>query len=236
MSKDKWISAGGVVLDGLEEPHRVYVVKPSNNYGPWCFPKGRVDEGETLHAAALREVREEAGISANIIPGGNLGTGVGSYSITHYFLMLKEGELGAHDNETEEVRVLELDEAEQLLAASGNSRDVGILNKARAHLDKQHKEKVTEVDTPNKKICSNLLENIFIATCAAAMLGRSTDIKLRGTKEEIAAITNMTSAASCFKEELSRPEATVNSILQKLSEKQKAVNEFKRIFNTSWLF
>lgn len=29
----------------------------------WCFPKGHVDPGESLRAAALREIREETGFS-----------------------------------------------------------------------------------------------------------------------------------------------------------------------------
>ena len=65
MPKDKWTSAGGVVLDGLEQPYKVFVCKPSNDYGPWCFPKGRVDAGESIESTALREVQEEAGVPAH---------------------------------------------------------------------------------------------------------------------------------------------------------------------------
>ena len=128
--KKKWTSAGGVVLDSLEEPFRVYVVKPSNDYGPWCFPKGRVDQGESIEEAALREVREESGVPAKILPNGSLGTGVGSCSITHYFAMVRTGPIRGHDFETEEVRATTFEEARELFASEGNSRDTMILHRA----------------------------------------------------------------------------------------------------------
>jgi 8-oxo-dGTP pyrophosphatase MutT (NUDIX family) len=35
--------------------------------GVWLFPKGHIDPGETPEMAAIREVREESGLSARII-------------------------------------------------------------------------------------------------------------------------------------------------------------------------
>jgi predicted NUDIX family NTP pyrophosphohydrolase len=46
----------------------VLLVHPSGNYNrsaPWSLPKGLPDEGESLLDAAIRETREEAGVSAD---------------------------------------------------------------------------------------------------------------------------------------------------------------------------
>tara|TARA_Y100000310_G_scaffold173464_1_gene173639 strand:+ start:47 stop:481 length:435 start_codon:yes stop_codon:yes gene_type:complete len=51
-------SAGTIVIDnnpGLDEPHALVV----RAYANWDFPKGHVEEGETLMAAAARETAEE---------------------------------------------------------------------------------------------------------------------------------------------------------------------------------
>lgn len=55
-------SAGGVVfrLDGRTEPQILLLRHTS---GKWMLPKGTIEEGETPQAVALREVREETGIS-----------------------------------------------------------------------------------------------------------------------------------------------------------------------------
>ena len=51
--------AGGVVFDA-----KGMVLVLGHLDGTWVFPKGHLESGESLLAAALREVKEEAGVTA----------------------------------------------------------------------------------------------------------------------------------------------------------------------------
>lgn len=59
------VSCGGVVI------HRGKVLllykNQNGKYIGWVLPKGTVEEGENFKQTALREVKEEAGISAKIV-------------------------------------------------------------------------------------------------------------------------------------------------------------------------
>ncbi len=79
--------AGGLVfVDG-----KLLVLERHNK--AWVFPKGHIDPGETALVAALREVKEEAGLSARIIE--RLGassynfpeSGVEHFKTVEWFLM-----------------------------------------------------------------------------------------------------------------------------------------------------
>lgn len=124
----KWESAGGVVLSA--DMTRVYVRKPSNNYGPWAFAKGQIDKGESAEQAAVREVFEEIGIKARMVPNSKLGRFEGGFSYTTYFVMVAEQDTGRHDKETKEVRLVLPAEAMRLFAKGGNKRDIEVLTKA----------------------------------------------------------------------------------------------------------
>lgn len=137
---EKWFSAGGVVVASKDDFSRIYIRKPSNNFGPWAFPKGRIDKGESPPRAALREVREEIGVIADLIPGGYLGTGDGSMSVTHYYLMVAKRDTKKHDKETEEVKLVPWSEAIQTFASVGNLRDLRITTRALDLVEKWRKQ------------------------------------------------------------------------------------------------
>lgn len=54
-------SAGGLVLNERNEILMIY------RRGKWDLPKGKLDEGETLEACALREVTEETGLDGLVL-------------------------------------------------------------------------------------------------------------------------------------------------------------------------
>jgi len=63
----KVIVAGGGLL--LNEHHELLMIF---RRGCWDLPKGKLDDGETIEACALREVEEETGVG-NLVSGGLLG-------------------------------------------------------------------------------------------------------------------------------------------------------------------
>jgi 8-oxo-dGTP pyrophosphatase MutT (NUDIX family) len=101
-----------------------------------CLPKGLVDPGEKALEAALREVREETGITATLVTKladikyvyvRKWGDGERVFKIVSFYLLRYES--GRIDNLTEEMRVevararwVRLDEAPKLLAYRGEKQ------------------------------------------------------------------------------------------------------------------
>ena len=60
----------GVVIYALEGGRRRYLLLRHRNGGHWSLPKGHIEPGESEQEAALRELKEETGISdVEIVPG-----------------------------------------------------------------------------------------------------------------------------------------------------------------------
>jgi 8-oxo-dGTP pyrophosphatase MutT (NUDIX family) len=139
MQRQLEVSSGGVIYRFSERG--IEVALTQTNRGPmWCLPKGRVEDTETLEEAAVREVKEETGLSGSIAKplrqieytyharsGDGIRTSVAK--IVHFFLMeFREGTTADHDTEVVDVRWFPLDVAGRLLHHAGE-RDVLALAK-----------------------------------------------------------------------------------------------------------
>ena len=85
--------AGAIIVRAGDSGPRILLVTARRNPRNWIFPKGHVEPGETLRAAALREAREEAGVVGKVIAKAGRMTfefGNHSYRVT-YFIVATNG-------------------------------------------------------------------------------------------------------------------------------------------------
>ena len=126
------ISAGGVVYQRNGDEIEVVLASRRTRRGQlaWGLAKGGIEEEETMEDAAVREVREETGLLAEI--EASLGEtryfyvweNVRIRKTVHFFLMRHAGgDIDDRDDEMEEVRWFPLDRALKRAAYRGE-RDV----------------------------------------------------------------------------------------------------------------
>ena len=120
-------SAGGVVVN---DDHEVVVIVPTRRAADGskvlALPKGHPDGAESPLEAALREVREEAGVEAEVVD--SLGevrywyqrSGRRIAKVVEFFLLrYVSGDVGDHDHEVEHARWVPATEALETLTYAG---------------------------------------------------------------------------------------------------------------------
>ncbi|WP_026360527.1 NUDIX hydrolase [Amycolatopsis nigrescens] len=137
-------SAGGLVVDA--ERANAVLIGRLDRQGKllWSLPKGHIEDGETTEQTAVREVKEETGISAHVLT--SLGTIDYWFvaerrrvhkTVHHFILEAAGGELSDEDVEVTEVAWVPLDELEAKLAYADERT---LVRKARALFLEEHTE------------------------------------------------------------------------------------------------
>ena len=120
------LSAGGVVYRKNDDAIEVIIVQVVPELR-WQLPKGVIDDGESREQAALREVREEAGVDADIVEFLDTseywftvqrdGEPKRCHKFVHFFLMkYRGGDVRDHDHEVAEARWVSVDTAIDMFA------------------------------------------------------------------------------------------------------------------------
>ncbi len=123
-------SAGGIVFN---DKGQALLTQHSQNKH-WSFPKGWIDKGESVEEAALREVKEEGGVVAEIV--GKIGYNKYIYTfeeekifkvVTYFLMKYVSGDPKDHDWEVSEANWYTPEEALKQLSFS---QDKELLKKA----------------------------------------------------------------------------------------------------------
>ena len=122
------VAAGGLVYRW--EKGELWLLMILDQYGHWTWPKGLVEEGESLEEAAVREVGEETGLEVDskeaLTPVTYWYTRRGQriHKEVHFFLMTKRGgRLRPQLEEIADVQWVTVDEVLRRLSYE-NSREM----------------------------------------------------------------------------------------------------------------
>ena len=131
-------SAGGVAFRKQDGQVDVALISVGAD-DRWQLPKGLVDKGESTEDAALREVREEAGIDTEIVTRIDKveywylwkenDQRIRYHKFVYFYLLrYKAGDVRDHDHEVNDARWVNIDDAIKMLAFDNEKK---IMEKAK---------------------------------------------------------------------------------------------------------
>jgi 8-oxo-dGTP pyrophosphatase MutT (NUDIX family) len=134
-------SAGGVVVRNMRGRPFIAAVRLKSGK-VLALPKGHPDEGETMAEAAARELREEAGVTGDLVEKLEDVTywyvrdGQRVLKVVSFFLFsYRSGSVRDHDHEVESAEWVPLEDAPRLLSYPGE-RSVATAARARITQDR----------------------------------------------------------------------------------------------------
>lgn len=112
-------AAGGVVYRNRPKRGTQYLLVHRPRYDDWSLPKGKLDDGESLQEAAIRETHEETGYRCAL--GREVGTiayrtQAANHKVVRYWLMESEGGRFRRNSEVDTVEWVGIEAASRLLS------------------------------------------------------------------------------------------------------------------------
>jgi ADP-ribose pyrophosphatase YjhB (NUDIX family) len=95
----QWTHAGAIVIRFNGKPEFLLITTTGKS-DEWTFPKGHIEQGELPENAAMREVREEAGVFTEVIKfiGTSSFTKKAEAVTVAYYLLRCKGHAERHEN------------------------------------------------------------------------------------------------------------------------------------------
>jgi 8-oxo-dGTP diphosphatase len=122
-------AAGGLVVRRRSGQLEIAIVHRPVQHD-WSFPKGKLEPGETLDMAALREVREETGMTCELlrfIGHTEYVDRKGRPKTVAYWIMAATGGYFSPNDEVDELRWVSLDDASRLLSYPRDRELIAVL-------------------------------------------------------------------------------------------------------------
>ena len=138
---DKHIIAAGAVVARDNSGEKEFLLIHRGYRDDWSFPKGKLDPGEHLVGAAVREVREETGFAIQLgvpLPTAHYTKGATPKDAYYWNAQLLGGEFRPND-EVDQIKWLPLKKAKSLLTYEHDKETIevaadSVIKIGRAHV------------------------------------------------------------------------------------------------------